>query len=80
MKRATPILSPFCTARVWFPKYVPSLMTSRHHNDIDSIRVNNAMFKKILALLNPCIVNTVLVVKVKRAVEVNIGQGDGDTR
>jgi hypothetical protein len=31
-------------------------------------------------LLNPCIDNTALVVKVNKAPEVNIGQGDGDTR
>jgi hypothetical protein len=80
IKRATPILSPFCTARVWFPKYVPSLITSRHHNDIDNTRVNSAATKKGLALLNPWIDNTVLVVKVNKAIEVNIGQGDGDTR
>ena len=80
IKRATPILSPFCTARVWFPKYVPSLITSRHHNPIDNTRVNKARNKKGIALLNICIDRTVLEVKVKRAAEVKIGQGEGDTR
>jgi hypothetical protein len=74
------MLSPFCTANVWFPKYVPSLITSRHHNDIDNTNVIKAKVKKLPALLNPCIVNTVLVVKVNKAAEVYIGQGDGDTR
>ena len=37
INKATPIFSPLCTANVWLPKYVPSLITSRHQNDIDRI-------------------------------------------
>ena len=32
-----PIFIPFCTANVWWPKYVASLITSRHQYDIDKI-------------------------------------------
>ena len=32
------------------------------------------------ALLKPCIVNTPLVVKVNKVIQVNKGQGDGDTK
>jgi hypothetical protein len=74
------MFNPLCTAKVWFPKYVASLITSLHHNDIEEIRARKANIKILLALLNPCIVNTPLVVKVNKAVEVYIGQGDGDTK
>ena len=37
INKATPIFNPLCTANVWFPKYVPSLITSRHQNDIEEI-------------------------------------------
>ena len=39
-----------------------------------------ATLTKVFAPVNPCIVNTPLVVKVNKAVEVYIGQGDGDTK
>jgi hypothetical protein len=35
INRATPMFNPFCTAKVWLPKYVPSLITSRHQKDIE---------------------------------------------
>ena len=34
MNRATPRVSPFCTANVWFPRYAPSADTSRNHRII----------------------------------------------
>ena len=80
IKRATPIFKPFCTASVWFPKYVPSLITSRHQKDIDNIRETKAKIKKIDTLLNVCIVNTPLHVKVNKDTHVKIGHGEGDTR
>jgi len=65
---------------VWFPKYVPSLITSLHHNDIDEIRDTKANAKKFSALEKPCIVNTPHVVKVNKLKDENIGQGEGDTK
>ena len=35
INKATPIFKPFCTAKVWFPKYVPSEITSLNQNDIE---------------------------------------------
>jgi hypothetical protein len=70
IKRATPMFNPFCTARVWFPKYVPSLITSRHQKDMEKIRTTKADIKKLLAKLKPCIVNTVLVVKANKEILV----------
>jgi len=32
-----PIFNPFCTAKVWFPKKVPSDITSLNQKDIDEI-------------------------------------------
>jgi hypothetical protein len=60
------MFNPLCTAKVWFPKYVPSLITSLHHKAIEDISPINASPKKKYALLNPCIVNTPVVVKVNR--------------
>ena len=74
------MFKPFCTAKVWLPKYVPSLMTSRHQNDIDKITVKKAVAKNKLALLKLCIVNTPVVVKTSKAIQVNKGQGEGDTK
>jgi hypothetical protein len=42
--------------------------------------VKKAKDKKDPALLNPCIVDTPLVVKVNNAIQVYIGQGEGDTK
>ena len=39
-----------------------------------------ATLTKVFAPLNPCIVNTPLVVKVNSDIHVYIGQGEGDTR
>jgi len=74
------MFKPLCTANVWFPKYVPSLITSRHQKDIERITNKKADSKKNLLTEKECIVKTPLVVKVNKAKEVFIGQGDGDTR
>jgi hypothetical protein len=74
------MFSPLCTAKVWLPRYVPSLITSLHHNAIDKISVIKAKNRNVWKLLNPCIVNTPLVVNVNKLREVNKGQGDGDTK
>jgi hypothetical protein len=74
------MFNPLCTANVWFPRYVPSLITSRHQKDIESITDKNATLKKLPAELKPCIVKTPLVVRVNRAIQVYIGQGDGETK
>jgi hypothetical protein len=74
------MFNPLCTANVWLPKYVPSLITSRHQNDIEVTSETKANIKKIFALLKPCIVNTPLVVKVNKAIQVYIGQGEGETK
>jgi len=64
------MFNPFCTAKVWFPKYVASLMTSLNQNDIEEINRINANIKKLLAWLNPCIDNTPVVVKVNKDTHV----------
>lgn len=34
INRATPRFRPFCTAKVWHPRYDPSADTSRNHSTI----------------------------------------------
>jgi hypothetical protein len=65
---------------VWFPRYVPSLITSRHQKDIELISVIKANIKKILAFSNPWKVETPLVVSDNKETQVYNGQGDGDTK
>ena len=80
INKATPIFKPLCTAKVWFPKYVPSLITSRHQNVIEEISEIKAKIKKLPEILKLCIVNTPVVVNVNKEREVYIGHGDGDTK
>ena len=80
INKPTPIFSPLWTANVWFPKYVPSDITSRNQNDIEEITDINANIKKYSAILKACINSTPVVVKANNDIEVYIGQGDGDTK
>lgn len=80
IKRATPIFKPLCTARVWDPKYVPSVIISLNQNDIDAIKLSNPTNKPYIANIKPWKLNTAVVVTVNREKLVNIGHGDGDTR
>ena len=80
INKPTPRFSPFWTASVWFPRYVPSLITSRHQKDIERTRDIKANIGKIFAYSNPCIVDTPLVVNVNSDIHVNNGQGLGFTR
>ena len=70
INKATPIFKPLCTARVWLPKYVASLITSLNQNDIEDTKLINANVRKYLALLNPCSVKTPVVVKVNKDIQV----------
>lgn len=47
MKRATPKLRPFCTAKVWFPKKDPSAATSRNHRIIANSVAKNPKVNKV---------------------------------
>ena len=38
----TPKFNPFCTAKVWLPKYVPSDIISLNHKDIEDTNKYNA--------------------------------------
>lgn len=77
---ATPMFNPLWTASVWFPRYVPSLITSLHQSAMELISDIKAIVKKVLPWLNPCIVDTPLVVNVNKEIPVQMGQGEGDTR
>ena len=80
INKATPILSPFCTAKVWFPKYVPSDITSLNHNDIDNIKAIKAKFKLLIAKLKFWNAKTALNVNANKDILVLRGQGLGDTK
>lgn len=70
INKATPIFKPLCTASVWLPRYVASEITSRNQKDIEETKEKKAKYKKYCALLNPCIVKTPVVVRVKRETHV----------
>ena len=80
INKATPIFRPLCTAKVWLPKYVASLITSLNQNDMEKITRSKAMYRKSCAKEKPCIVKTPDVVRAKRDIHVKIGQGEGETR
>jgi len=50
INKATPMFKPLCTARVWFPKYVASFVTSLNHKHIEYITEIKAVYKTIKAL------------------------------
>lgn len=76
----TPRFKPFCTARVWSPKYVPSLITSLNHKDIEYRTEIREVKKNIYAEWNKCIVITPVVVMQNKLIAVVIGHGEGDTK
>ena len=80
MKSANPIVNPLFTSSVWLPKYVPSEITSLNHNDIEYTNVINANNNTYFILWKRCIDKTPAVVKVNKLIELNIGQGEGDTK
>lgn len=70
INKATPMFKPLCTAKVWFPKYVASDITSRNQNDMEQIKDINASVKQYTALMKPCIVKTPEVVRVNKEMQV----------
>ena len=80
INNATPMFKPLCTASVWLPWYVASEITSLNQSDIENINVNSARYKLFCDKVNPCIVDTRLVVRAKSVKHVKRGQGDGDTK
>ena len=81
INKRIPVFNPFCTAKVWFPKYVPSLITSRHHRDIDNISRQNPIYStNFIVILKVCIVSTPLVVKQNKDIQVYNGHGEGLTK
>lgn len=80
INKATPILSPFWTAKVWFPKYVPSDITSLNHNDMDNIKAIKARIKLLIPILKFWNANIALYVKANKDKLVFKGQGLGDTK
>ena len=71
---------PLCTANVWLPRYVASLITSLNQKDIEDISKSKPILKKSCEYRKPCIVKTPEVVRANKEAHVKIGQGDGDTK
>jgi len=44
INKITPKFNPFCTAKVWLPKKVPSAIISLNHKDIDATTKNPAIY------------------------------------
>ena len=80
INKAIPIFKPFCTAKVWLPKYVPSDITSLNQKDIENIKHKKPKIRTSLALIKPCIVKTPKQVNDNKDKLVFIGHGDGDTK
>jgi hypothetical protein len=80
INKITPKFNPFCTANVWLPKYVPSLIISLNQKDIEAVNINKAPKNTMYELLKLCIANAPLVVKVNKLILVYKGHGEGDTK
>lgn len=80
MNKPIPIFKPLCTAKVWLPRYVPSLVTSLNQNDMDERSKIKAIDHKSCDEEKPCIVDTAVVVRANKEALVNIGHGDGETK
>jgi hypothetical protein len=76
----TPMFIPFCTAKVWSPKYVPSVIISLNHKDIEAITNNTDIYHKIYVLLKLCIDKAAVKAKLAKLALVYKGHGDGDTK
>jgi len=53
---------------------------SLNQNDIENTKDNNANISIIFTKGKPCIVRTPEQVRVKREIQVKIGQGEGETK
>jgi hypothetical protein len=80
INKATPIFIPLWTAKVWFPIYVASDITSLNHKAIVYMTKKRAKKKTVDAWAKLCIVNTPVVVSVNKLKLIEIGQGDGVTK
>ena len=80
MNNATPRLRPFCTAKVWFPRRVPSATTSRNQRIIELNVVRNPMITRNPPLANPLKYIAEAIVKIRSENEVSSGHGDGVTK
>ena len=80
INKPTPIFIPLCTAKVWLPKYVASLIISLNHKDFEYIIEAKELKKKINIKENPCNDITPVVVTANKEILLNKGQGDGDTK
>ncbi len=80
MNKATPRFKPFCTAKVWFPKSVPSATTSRNHRIIALTVATKPKLRRVPPLANPLKYITAERVKVNNAKDVSKGHGEGVTK
>jgi hypothetical protein len=80
MNKPTPMFKPLCTANVWFPKYVPSDITSLNHKLIQNIKLINAIINIFIPLVKLWKDNTALNVTANKLKLVFKGQGLGETK
>jgi len=66
MNNITPKYNPFCTANVWSPKNVASLIISRNQKDIDDTTRNIIRYIKLPVLEKLCIDIAVVNVKANK--------------
>jgi hypothetical protein len=80
INKIIPKFNPFCTANVWFPKYVPSLIISLNQNDIENTTPNKAPKNRFAEFSKLCIHKAALTVSVNKLKLVFSGQGEGETK
>lgn len=80
INNATPIFKPLCTASVWFPRYVPSFVTSLNHKPIEYTTDMKDVYNTLKTIEKLWKVKTALNVRVNRDILVYKGQGLGETK
>jgi len=80
IKRIKPKCSPFCTAKVWFPKKLASLIISLNQKNIENITPIIPKYNILCKKEKLCIDRAVLIVTTNKNIDVLKGQGEGDTK
>ena len=80
INKETPIVNPFCTAKVWSPKYVASAIISLNQKDIDKTTQINERYRFVLLAEKLCIFITPILANEYKDIQVNMGQGEGETK
>lgn len=80
INKAIPINKPLCTAKVWLPKYVDSIVISLNQKNIILSKQLNEANKNEIVLVKACIANVPVYAMLNKDILDITGQGEGKTK